>query len=258
MNIVKCGEKEFIAKFLEVYPKSYIVNQWVPKVIMEVSCDYVVRDVTSLPYSKDELKIGIMPDGPKVKNKLRNLVVVITAGNDVVVRIHKDGVAYNKDKEQECFTLLKQAMSFSCSRLCKAIEKLSDDDVNFVREEMDRRTSEIPMEQKNRNAELFISILRNHDGKEVNSSSEELGRRTSELSTEQKNRNAGLFMSILNNNTSKSKNKETALAERFKKEYRNTGKTLNEVIAGMQDGSISDSVMLDIIKSTIGDLTWNE
>lgn len=220
MNIVKCGEKEFIAKFLEVYPKSYIVNQWVLRVIMEVSRDYVVRDVTSLPYSKDELKIGIMPDGPKVKNKLRNLVVVITAGNDVVVRIHKDGVAYNKDKEQECFTLLKQAMSFSCSRLCKAIEKLSDDDVNFVREEMDRRTSEIPMEQKNRNAELF--------------------------------------MSILNNNTSKSKNKETALEERFKKEYRNTGKTLNEVIAGMQDGSISDSVMLGIIKSTIGDLTWNE
>lgn len=220
MNIVKCGEKEFIEKFLEVYPKSYIVNQWVLRVITEVSCDYVVRDVTSLPYSKDDLKIGIMPDGPKVKNKLRNLVVVITAGNDVVVRIHKDGVAYNKDKEQECFTLLKQAMSFSCSRLCKAIEKLSDDDVNFVREEMDRRTSEIPMEQKNRNA--------------------------------------GLFMSILNNNTSKSKNKETALAERFKKEYRNSGKTLNEVIAGMQDGSISDSVMLDIIKSTIGDLTWNE
>lgn len=32
MNMVKCGEKEFIAKFLEVYPKSYIVNQWVPKV----------------------------------------------------------------------------------------------------------------------------------------------------------------------------------------------------------------------------------
>lgn len=220
MNMVKCGEKEFIAKFLEVYPKSYIVNRWVPKVIMEVSCDYVVRDVTSLPYSNDEMKIGIMPDGPKVKNKLRNLVVVITAGNDVVVRIHKDGVAYNKDKEQECFTLLKQAMSFSCDRLCKAIEKLSDDDVNFVREEMDRRTSEIPMEQKNRNAELF--------------------------------------MSILNNNTSKSKNKETALAEKFKKEYRNTGKTLNEVIAGMQDGSISDSVMLGIIKSTIGDLTWNE
>lgn len=220
MNMVKCGEKEFIAKFLEVYPKSYIVNQWVPKVIMEVSCDYVVRDVTSLPYSNDEMKIGIMPDGPKVKNKLRNLVVVITAGNDVVVRIHKDGVAYNKDKEQECFTLLKHAMSFSCDRLCKAIEKLSDDDVNFVREEMDRRTSEIPMERKNRNAELF--------------------------------------MSILNNNTSKSKNKETALAERFKKEYRNTGKTLNEVIAGMQDGSISDSVMLGIIKSTIGDLTWNE
>lgn len=216
MNMVKYGEKEFIAKFLEVYPKSYIVNQWVPKVIMKVSCDYVVRDVTSLPYSSDELKIGIMPDGPKVKNKLRNLVVVITAGNDVVVRIHKDGVAYNKDKEQECFTLLKQAMSFSCDRLCKAIEKLSDDDVNFVREEMDR----IPMEQKNRNAELF--------------------------------------MSVLNNNTSKSKNKETALAERFKKEYRNTGKTLNEVIAGMQDGSISDSVMLGIIKSTIGDLTWNE
>ena len=220
MNMIKCGEKEFIAKFLEVYPKSYIVNQWVPKVIMEVSCDYVVRDVTSLPYSNDEMKIGIMPDGPKVKNKLRNLVVVITAGNDVVVRIHKDGVAYNKDKEQECFTLLKKAMSFSCDRLCKAIEKLSDDDVNFVREEMDRRTSEIPMEQKNRNAELF--------------------------------------MSILNNNMSKSKNKETALAERFKKEYRNTGKTLNEVIAGMQDGSISDSVMLGIIKSTIGDLTWNE
>lgn len=220
MNMVKCGEKEFIAKFLEVYPKSYIVNQWVPKVIMEVSCDYVVRDVTSLPYSNDEMKIGIMPDGPKVKNKLRNLVVVITAGNDVVVRIHKDGVAYNKDKEQECFTLLKQAMSFSCDRLCKAIEKLSDDDVNFVREEMDRRTSEIPMEQKNRNAELFMSILNNH--------------------------------------TSKSKNKETALAERFKKEYRNTGKTLNEVIAGMQDGSISDSAMLGIIKSTIGDLTWNE
>ena len=220
MNMVKFGEKEFIAKFLEVYPKSYIVNQWVPKVIMEVSCDYVVRDVTSLPYSNDEMKIGIMPDGPKVKNKLRNLVVVITAGNDVVVRIHKDGVAYNKDKEQECFTLLKQAMSFSCGVLCEAIEKLSDDDVNFVREEMDRRTSEIPMEQKNRNAELF--------------------------------------MSILNNNTSKSKNKETALSERFKKEYRNTGKTLNEVIAGMQDGSISDSVMLGIIKSTIGDLTWNE
>lgn len=220
MNMVKCGEKEFIAKFLEVYPKSYIVNQWVPKVIMEASCDYVVRDVTSLPYSNDEMKIGIMPDGPKVKNKLRNLVVVITAGNDVVVRIHKDGVAYNKDKEQECFTLLKQAMSFSCDRLCKAIEKLSDDDVNFVREEMDRRTSELSMEQKNRNANLF--------------------------------------MSILNNNTSKSKNKETALAERFKKEYRNTGKTLNEVIAGMQDGSISDSVMLGIIKSTIGDLTWNE
>lgn len=220
MNMVKCGEKEFIAKFLEVYPKSYIVNQWVPKVIMEVSCDYVVRDVTSLPYSNDEMKIGIMPDGPKVKNKLRNLVVVITSGNDVVVRIHKDGVAYNKDKEQECFTLLKQAMSFSCDRLCKAIEKLSDDDVNFVREEMDRRTSEIPMEQKNRNAELFMSILNNH--------------------------------------TSNSKNKETALAERFKKEYRNTGKTLNEVISGMQDGSISDSVMLGIIKSTIGDLTWNE
>lgn len=216
MNMVKCGEKEFIAKFLEVYPKSYIVSRWVPKVIMEVSCDYVVRDVTSLPYSSDEMKIGIMPDGPKVKNKLRNLVVVITAGNDVVVRIHKDGVAYNKDKEQECFTLLKQAMSFSCDRLCKAIEKLSDDDVNFVREEMDR----IPMEQKNRNAELFMSILNNH--------------------------------------TSKSKNKETALAEKFKKEYRNTGKTLNEVIAGMQDGSISDSVMLGIIKSTIGDLTWNE
>lgn len=254
MNMVKCGEKEFIAKFLEVYPKSYIVKQWVPEVIMEVSRDYVVRDVTSLPYSKDELKVGIMPDGPKVKNKLRNLVVVITAGNDVVVRIHKDGVAYNKDKEQECFTLLKQAMSFSCDRLCKAIEKLSDDDVNFVREEMDR----IPMEQKNRNAELFMSILRNPDGKEVNSSSEEQGRRTSELSMEQKNRNANLFMSILNNNTSKSKNKETALAERFKKEYRNTGKTLNEVIAGMQDGSISDSVMLGIIKSTIGDLTWNE
>ena len=254
MNMVKCGEKEFIAKFLEVYPKSYIVNQWVQKVIMEVSCDYVVRDVTSLPYSNDEMKIGIMPDGPKVKNKLRNLVVVITDGNDVVVRIHKDGVAYNKDKEQECFTLLKQAMSFSCDRLCKAIEKLSDDDVNFVREEMDR----IPMEQKNRNAELFMSILRNPDGKEVNSSSEEQGRRTSELSMEQKNRNANLFMSILNNNTSKSKNKETALAERFKKEYRNTGKTLNEVIAGMQDGSISDSVMLGIIKSTIGDLTWNE
>lgn len=218
MNMVKCGEKEFIAKFLEVYPKSYIVKQWVPEVIMEVSRDYVVRDVTSLPYSKDELKVGIMPDGPKVKNKLRNLVVVITAGNDVVVRIHKDGVAYNKDKEQECFTLLKQAMSFSCDRLCKAIEKLSDDDVNFVREEMDR----IPMEQKNRNAELFMSILRNPDGKEVNSSSEEQGRRTSELSMEQKNRNANLFMSILNNNTSKSKNKETALAERFKKEYRNT------------------------------------
>lgn len=220
MNMVKCGEKEFIAKFLEVYPKSYIVNQWVPKVIMEVSCDYVVRDVTSLPYSNDEMKIGIMPDGPKAKNKLRNLVVVITAGNDVVVRIHKDGVAYNKDKEQECFTLLKQAMSFSCDRLCKAIEKLSDDDVNFVREEMDRRTSEIPMEQKNRNAKLFMDILNNH--------------------------------------TSNSSNKETVLAEKFKKEYRNTGKTLNEVIAGMQDGSISDSVMLGIIKSTIGDLTWNE
>lgn len=220
MNIVKCGEKEFIAKFLEVYPKSYIVNQWVPEVIMEVSFSCVVRDVTSLPYSKDELKIGIMPDGPKAKNKLRNVVVVITAGNDVVVRIHRDGVAYNKDKEQECFTLLKKAMSFSCDRLCKAIEKLSDDDVNFVREEMDRRTSEIPMEQKQRNAKLF--------------------------------------MDVLNNLTSKSKNKETALAEKFKKEYRNTGKTLNEVIAGMQDGSISDSAMLGIIKSTIGDLTWNE
>lgn len=220
MNMVKCGEKEFIAKFLEVYPKSYIVNQWVPEVIMEVSFSCVVRDVTSLPYSKDELKIGIMPDGPKAKNKLRNVVVVITAGNDVVVRIHKDGVAYNKDKEQECFTLLKKAMSFSCDRLCKAIEKLSDDDVNFVREEMDRRTSEIPMEQKQRNAKLF--------------------------------------MDVLNNLTSKSKNKETALAEKFKKEYRNTGKTLNEVIAGMQDGSISDSAMLGIIKSTIGDLTWNE
>lgn len=220
MNMVKCGEKEFIAKFLEVYPKSYIVNQWVPEVIIEVSFSCVVRDVTSLPYSKDELKIGIMPDGPKAKNKLRNVVVVITAGNDVVVRIHRDGVAYNKDKEQECFTLLKQAMSFSCDRLCKAIEKLSDDDVNFVREEMDRRTSEIPMEQKQRNAKLF--------------------------------------MDVLNNLTSKSKNKETALAEKFKKEYRNTGKTLNEVIAGMQDGSISDSAMLGIIKSTIGDLTWNE
>lgn len=218
--MVKCGEKEFIAKFLEVYPKSYIVNQWVPEVIMEVSFSCVVRDVTSLPYSKDELKIGIMPDGPKAKNKLRNVVVVITAGNDVVVRIHRDGVAYNKDKEQECFTLLKKAMSFSCDRLCKAIEKLSDDDVNFVREEMDRRTSEIPMEQKQRNAKLF--------------------------------------MDVLNNLTSKSKNKETALAEKFKKEYRNTGKTLNEVIAGMQDGSISDSAMLGIIKSTIGDLTWNE
>lgn len=200
--------------------KSYIVNQWVPEVIIEVSFSCVVRDVTSLPYSKDELKIGIMPDGPKAKNKLRNVVVVITAGNDVVVRIHRDGVAYNKDKEQECFTLLKQAMSFSCDRLCKAIEKLSDDDVNFVREEMDRRTSEIPMEQKQRNAKLF--------------------------------------MDVLNNLTSKSKNKETALAEKFKKEYRNTGKTLNEVIAGMQDGSISDSAMLGIIKSTIGDLTWNE
>ena len=218
--MVKCGEKEFIAKFLEVYPKSYIVNQWVPEVIMKVSFSCVVRDVTSLPYSKDELKIGIMPDGPKAKNKLRNVVVVITAGNDVVVRIHRDGVAYNKDKEQECFTLLKKAMSFSCDRLCKAIEKLSDDDVNFVREEMDRRTSEIPMEQKQRNAKLF--------------------------------------MDVLNNLTSKSKNKETALAEKFKKEYRNTGKTLNEVIAGMQDGSISDSAMLGIIKSTIGDLTWNE
>lgn len=258
MNMVKCGEKEFIAKFLEVYPKSYIVNKWIPKVIMELSCDYVVRDVTYVPYGNDSMKIGIMPDGPKVKNKLRNLVVVITAGNDVVVRIHKDGVAYNKDKEQECFTLLKQAMSFSCDRLCKAIEKLSDDDVNFVREEMDLRTSEIPMEQKNRNAELFMSILRNHDGKEVNSPSEEQGRKTSELSMEQKKRNAKLFMDVLNNHTSKSKNKETALAERFKKEYRNTGKTLNEVIAGMQDGSISDSVMLGIIKSTIGDLTWNE
>lgn len=220
MNMVKCGEKEFIAKFLEVYPKSYIVNQWVQEVIMVLSFSCVVRDVTSLPYSKDELKIGIMPDGPKAKNKLRNLVVVITAGNDVVVRIHKDGVAYNKDKEQECFTLLKQAMNFSCIRLCEAIEKLSDDDVNFVREEMDRRTSEIPMEQKNRNAKLFMDILNNH--------------------------------------TSKSSNKETVLAEKFKKEYRNTGKTLNEVIAGMQDGSISDSVMLGIIKSTIGDLTWNE
>lgn len=217
MNMVKCGEKEFIAKFLEVYPKSYIVNQWVPKVIMEVSCDYVVRDVTAVPYSDGTMKIGIMPDGPKVKNKLRNLVVVITAGNDVVVRIHKDGVAYNKDKEHECFTLLKQAMNFSCEVLCEAIEKLSYEDIISVREEMDRR---IPTKQKNRNAELFMDILNNH--------------------------------------TSKSKNKETALAERFKKEYRNTGKTLNEVIAGMQDGSISDSMMLDIIKSTIGDLTWNE
>lgn len=91
--------KEFIAKFLEVYPKSYIVNQWVPKVIMEVSCDYVVRDVTAVPYSDGTMKIGIMPDGPKVENKLRNVAVVITAGNDVSVRIHKDGVAYNRDKE---------------------------------------------------------------------------------------------------------------------------------------------------------------
>ena len=217
MNMVKCGEKEFIAKFLEVYPKSYIVNQWVPKVIMELSCDYVVRDVTAVPYSDGTMKIGIMPDGPKVENKLRNVAVVITAGNDVSVRIHKDGVAYNRDKEQECFTLLKQAMNFSCEVLCEAIEKLSYEDTISVREEMDRR---IPMKQKNRNAELFMDILNNH--------------------------------------TSKSKNKETALAERFKKEYRNTGKTLNEVIAGMQDGSISDSVMLGIIKSTIGDLTWNE
>lgn len=217
MNMVKCGEKEFIAKFLEVYPKSYIVNQWVPKVIMEVSCDYVVRDVTAVPYSDGTMKIGIMPDGPKVENKLRNVAVVITAGNDVSVRIHKDGVAYNRDKEQECFTLLKQAMNFSCEVLCEAIEKLSYEDIISVREEMDHR---IPTKQKNRNAELFMDILNNH--------------------------------------TSKSKNKETALAERFKKEYRNTGKTLNEVIAGMQDGSISDSVMLGIIKSTIGDLTWNE
>lgn len=217
MNMVKCGEKEFIAKFLEVYPKSYIVNQWVPKVIMELSCDYVVRDVTAVPYSDDTMKIGIMPDGPKVENKLRNVAVVITAGNDVSVRIHKDGVAYNRDKEQECFTLLKQAMNFSCEVLCEAIEKLSYEDIISVREEMDRR-----------------------------------------ILTKQKNRNAELFMDILNNHTSKSKNKETALAERFKKEYRNTGKTLNEVIAGMQDGSISDSVMLGIIKSTIGDLTWNE
>lgn len=217
MNMVKCGEKEFIAKFLEVYPKSYIVNQWVPKVIMEVSCDYVVRDVTAVPYSDGTMKIGIMPDGPKVENKLRNVAVVINAGNDVYVRIHKDGVAYNKDKEQECFTLLKQAMNFSCEVLCEAIEKLSYEDIISVREEMDRR---IPTKQKNRNAELFMDILNNH--------------------------------------TSKSKNKETALAERFKKEYRNTGKTLNEVIAGMQDGSIPDSVMLGIIKSTIGDLTWNE
>lgn len=217
MNMVKCGEKEFIAKFLEVYPKSYIVNQWVPKVIMELSCDYVVGDVTAVPYSDGTMKIGIMPDGPKVENKLRNVAVVITAGNDVSVRIHKDGVAYNRDKEQECFTLLKQAMNFSCEVLCEAIEKLSYEDIISVREEMDRR---IPMKQKNRNAELFMDILNNH--------------------------------------TSKSKNKETALAERFKKEYRNTGKTLNEVIAGMQDGSISDSVMLGIIKSTIGDLTWNE
>ena len=217
MNMVKCGEKEFIAKFLEVYPKSYIVNQWVPKVIMELSCDYVVWDVTAVPYSDGTMKIGIMPDGPKVENKLRNVAVVITAGNDVSVRIHKDGVAYNRDKEQECFTLLKQAMNFSCEVLCEAIEKLSYEDIISVREEMDRR---IPTKQKNRNAELFMDILNNH--------------------------------------TSKSKNKETALAERFKKEYRNTGKTLNEVIAGMQDGSISDSVMLGIIKSTIGDLTWNE
>lgn len=217
MNMVKCGEKEFIAKFLEVYPKSYIVNQWVPKVIMELSCDYVVWDVTAVPYSDGTMKIGIMPDGPKVENKLRNVAVVITAGNDVSVRIHKDGVAYNRDKEQECFTLLKQAMNFSCEVLCEAIEKLSYEDIISVREEMDRR---IPTKQKNRNAELFMDILNSH--------------------------------------TSKSKNKETALAERFKKEYRNTGKTLNEVIAGMQDGSISDSVMLGIIKSTIGDLTWNE
>lgn len=217
MNMVKCGEKEFIAKFLEVYPKSYIVNQWVPKVIMELSCDYVVRDVTAVPYSDGTMKIGIMPDGPKVENKLRNVAVVITAGNVVSVRIHKDGVAYNRDKEQECFTLLKQAMNFSCEVLCEAIEKLSHEDIISVREEMDRR---IPTKQKNRNAELFMDIFNNH--------------------------------------TSKSKNKETALAERFKKEYRNTGKTLNEVIAGMQDGSISDSVMLGIIKSTIGDLTWNE
>lgn len=217
MNMVKCGEKEFIAKFLEVYPKSYIVNQWVPKVIMELSCDYVVWDVTAVPYSDGTMKIGIMPDGPKVENKLRNVAVVITAGNDVSVRIHKDGVAYNRDKEQECFTLLKQAMNFSCEVLCEAIEKLSYEDIISVREEMDRR---IPTKQKNRNAELFMDILNNH--------------------------------------TSKSKNKETALAERFKKEYRNTRKTLNEVIAGMQDGSISDSVMLGIIKSTIGDLTWNE
>lgn len=217
MNMVKCGEKEFIAKFLEVYPKSYIVNQWVPKVIMELSCDYVVRDVTAVPYSDGTMKIGIMPDGPKVENKLRNVAVVITAGNDVSVRIHKDGVAYNRDKEQECFTLLKQAMNFSCEVLCEAIEKLSYEDIISVREEMYRR---IPTKQKNRNAELFRDILNIH--------------------------------------TSKSKNKETALAERFKKEYRNTGKTLNEVIAGMQDGSISDSVMLGIIKSTIGDLTWNE
>ena len=258
MNMVKCEEKEFIAKYLEVYPKSYIVNQWIPKVIMEVSCDYVVRDVTSVPYGSDKLKICIMPDGPKVKNKLRNVVVVITAGNDVVVRIHKDGVAYNKDKEQDCFTLLKQAMYFSCDRLCKAIEKLSDDDVNFVREEMDRRASEIPLEQKNRNCQLFMDIYNDHGGKEVNSAREEMDRRTSEIPMKQKNRNAEIFMDIFNDHTSKSKNKRSTLAEKFKKEYRNTGKTLNEVIDGMQDGSISNSEMLEIIKSTIGDLIWNE
>ena len=258
MGMVKCGEKEFIAKFLEVYPKSYIVNQWIPDVISAVTYGYIAHDVTSVPYGSDTLKICIMPDGPKVKKKIRTIAVVITAGNDVSVRIHKEGVAYNEEKEQECFALLKQAMNFSCKRLCEAIEKLSDEDMNSVREEMDRRASEIPMEEKNRNAKLFMDIYNNYGDKEVNSAREEMDRRTSEIPKEQKNRNAEIFMDIFKDHTGKSKNTRPALAEKFKKEYRNTGKTLNEVIAGMQDGSITNSEMLEIIKSTIGDLTWNE
>ena len=146
--MVKCGEKEFIAKFLEVYPKSYIVNQWIPDVISAVTYGYIVHDITSVPYGSETLKICIMPDGPKVKKSIRTVAVVITAGDGVSVRIHKDGIAYNEDKKQECFALLKQAMNFSCKRLCEAIERLSDEDIKSVKEEMDRRTSEIPMEQK--------------------------------------------------------------------------------------------------------------